>query len=199
MKNVVLLTMARSRSSMTAEIFRRHGWFFGEARKLEDRGVGYNENMAFKQWVKEWRPHLYLDILNNRGRKSEPNVPENFQQKWERQLKKEGWDGSSPWANKVDAFCDKVFDDCVLIGIWRNPTSICESALRAIGHSIPHGTPELWDDVIQAHHDRMSSLRIPMINTDAVVLGVYTSLHEAFEAAGGKLDEEIVKGFVKRG
>lgn len=196
MRGILLLTMARSRSSMTAEIFRRHGVFFGDRK--EWRGVkvlGYNENLTFKKWARKARPDLYDEILRG-GNDLVPQL-DGFQKRWLEALRNEGWDEKSPWGNKVDVFCDKVYEplDPIKIGIWRNKKDTVDSCQRGLNQKY---SKEDWEKIVQKHHDYLEFLNIPVINTDAVRLGVYTSLHEAFEHCGLKLDEQIVRDFVIR-
>ena len=186
---IVLLTMARSRSSMVAEIFRRHGVFFGRTQKMEDGLIGYNENLTVKLMARKWRPSLFPELLAG-GNKACPNPPDTFAEDWLNLLQKEGHEGG-PWGAKVDAFCYKLYDglDYTRIGIFRNPLDIRKSCMKVLRGIL--SDPVQWDKVIKLHHELLYSLAIPMIDTDQLMIGNHTSLERAMKKCGLEYDREI--------
>lgn len=184
MNGIVLLTMARSRSSMTAEIFREHGVFFGESGRPDDGFLGYNEHFQLKKIARKARPDCYEDIVANR----DPflRLPD-FPAWWKATLDSEGYEGGT-WGVKVDAFCSQLWPLELRVGIWRNPEGIRESCLRAFPDRFK---PEEWDKIIEAHHAHMKDLGIHMIDTNAVVKGYYGTLERAFKLANMAFDPKI--------
>lgn len=190
-KGIVLLTMARSRSSMTAEIFREHGVFFGRTWRPEDKRVGYNEHIRLKEIGKTARPNCYRDILT--GMNPELRI-RDFPQWWEQILNDEGYEGG-PWGVKVDVFCSSLFDKLPhhKIGLWRNPGGILESCLRALGRY----EPEEWEKIIEAHHREIRTMRT-VINTDAVVNGFHGTIENAFRVCGLEYDRSIAEQVIRK-
>lgn len=187
--------MARSRSSMTAEIFRRHGVWFGKTRTMgQPGGIGYNENLQLKRLVRAARPELYTDLLM-RGRDACPKI-DDFPRVWRDLLRDEGYTGKRPWGAKVDAFCDTLFDgtDHIEIGIWRNPDDIADSCLRVLNHRF--SDKRAWHKIIALHHERISDRDIPIINTDEVVAGNHTSIERAFEACDLEYDRKTADAII---
>ena len=188
--NVCLLTMARSRSSMTAEIFRQHGYWFGRTFTMAKPGMGYNENQALKRWARRHRLDPYVAILQ----KKDPQMPRGVLMAWESIRKDEGWTEGTPWAVKVDAFCNEAFATRAhLIGIYRNPEDILSSCLEAMPNRF---TAEEWTKIIARHHAHMLGLGIPMIMTDELVQGDYTSVSKVFDKIGIELDAKTVHGII---
>ncbi len=188
--NVCLLTMARSRSSMTAEIFRQHGYWFGRTFTMAKPGMGYNENQALKSWARKYRPNPYDAILDDK----DPQMPDGARVAWADIRKDEGWKEAQPWAVKVDAFCDQAFKRTAhLIGIYRNPEDILASCKTAMGKRY---SDEAWKKIIARHHAHLFKLDVPMIMTDEIVQGDYTSVARAFDQIALKLDPHVVESIV---
>lgn len=188
---LVILTMARSRSSMTAEIFRRHGVFFGAVRP-RGSGIGYNEHPKLKELGQRFRPDCYLDII--RGADPELKIG-NFENRWIEILGDDGWDGNTPWGAKVDVFCHRIFSrfDPVFVGLYRNPDDILASCMRAM----PRRFTEMeWEKIIAAHHNRMDDLNIPIINTDKLVEGDTSELEVTLDRLDLGLSEQIVNDVI---
>ena len=190
-KGIVLLTMARSRSSMTAEIFKQHGVFFGNVKRPEDGGIGYNEHWEFKRFSKKTRPDCYKDILANR----DPflKIP-GFPEYWERTLEGDGYRGG-PWGVKVDAFCSELWPNHPRIGIWRNPDGIKQSCLNIFPNRFKE---EEWDRIIDAHHRQLKALDIPMIDTNALVRGFYGTLENAFRKLNISFNPDIADRVIEK-
>lgn len=197
MRPVILLTMGRSRSSMTAEIFRRHGVFFGNSWGIEDRQrIGYNEHRWIKTKIRNWRKELYINaILKDKG-SPYPEPDCDFATEWIAELKRNGWDEVAPWGVKVDVFCYNLFEQWPSshIGIWRNEDDIAESCLRVLRHRT--NKKEDWLKIIRAHHALIDALNIPVINTDELVAGNYKTLEAAFDHVGLEFDPSIAKGTI---
>lgn len=172
--------MARSRSSMTAEIFRQHGVFFGNTYRPKHRRIGYNESLVLKDYGREHRPEIYRSISKNKN-----PVLEIPREVIEEMLRDGGYTGG-PWAVKVDAFC--VIDG-IQIGIWRNPDDIMASCKRVFSSQCDR----YWGKIIAAHHDRMRDMQIPMINTDELIGGNYLSIERAFDKCGLEFDAKIAE------
>lgn len=183
---VVLLTMARSRSSMTAEIFRQHGVFFGDTWRPEDHRVGYNEHKWLKRQVQKMtdRGDLYAAILRDK-----PTAPQSvtFSQ-FMAQLRLEGYI-NGPWGVKADVFCFPMFGEVRSgwVGLWRDPDDIAASCERALGRRPPGD----WDKIIKAHHDTLWDLGVPIIDTDKLVAGDDGALAAAIERLGIPYDANI--------
>ena len=183
-QGIVLLTMARSRSSMTAEIFREHGVFFGDVWRPREGFDGYNEHIELKKVARKARPDCYKDILANR----DPflKIP-GFPEYWERTMEGDGY-RQGPWGVKVDAFCSELWPNHLQIGIWRNPDGIRESCLRTFPRRF---SEKEWDCIISAHHRQMEALKIHMIDTNAVLRGFYGTLERAFKLFNMSFDPKI--------
>lgn len=196
MSGLVILTMARSRSSMTAEIFKRHGVFFGDTWLREDGRIGYNEH----KWIKERsknRP-LYRSLLGQDYR--DPELYIGNAQSWIEELRENGWDGVSPWGCKVDAFCHNAFKvlDPYYIGLVRNPEDTAESAYRVLSTSLPISMED-WYKIISMHHDRMRNLGIDMIDTDQLVKGDYAEIELCLDKLGMGFMPEIADEVIGEG
>lgn len=173
-QGIVLLTMARSRSSMTAEIFREHGVFFGTVWRPREGFDGYNEHIEFKKISRKARPDCYKNIIRN----EDPflKIP-GFPDWWERTLEGDGYQGG-PWGVKVDAFCSEMWPNHQKIGIWRNPDGIKQSCIRTFPRRFSEAE---WDRIIDAHHRQLKALNVHLIDTNALVRGFYGTLEKAFK------------------
>lgn len=187
--NLALLTMARSRSSVIAEIFREHGVFFGDTFRPEDKRVGYNEHKWFKAWIKKARPELYGEILADRVQRVQS---EGFEAQFEDRLREEGWVGG-PWGVKADVFCADLFPSALKVGIFRDPRDIADSAMAALGRSM-----EDWTKIIGIHHLEIVSRCDRLINADEVVTGDDSSLRYTFDHLAIPYDKKITQEVLRR-
>lgn len=185
-RGVVLLTMARSRSSMTAEIFRRHGVFFGNTVRRGGPRGGYNEHPVLKKLSREDRGDSFVPILE--GRRPYPGFklssPPEF-------LIDDGFRGEV-WGVKVDAFCWPLFPDARFVCLWRDPGAILLSCMRSFK---PRSIGD-WRTIIQAHHDEMRGRGMD-INTDRLVEGDDSQLKAAIESLGLTYDPGITESVIE--
>jgi hypothetical protein len=177
---------------MTADIFRRHGVFFGDVHTRGEGRMGYNEHPWLKKMARQVRPNCYLDII--RGTDPELKIG-NWPTRWVNQLKEEGWDLETPWGAKVDVFCRDVFRPLnpYYVGLLRDPDDILGSCQRAMPGRF---TEVEWERIIKAHHDRIAELGIPTIDTDRVVNGDYSAIEETLSHLGLGLSEQIVNSVI---
>jgi hypothetical protein len=178
---------------MTAEIFRRHGVFFGKTRKMGDGGVGYNENLTLKEIGRRLRKDCHDAILR---RQDAVFAPDAFGDTWKAILESEGFKGGY-WGAKVDAFCHRLFNDLPnhRVAIWRNEDDTVASCMRAFRNK---RSEDEWRRIVRAHHSHLKNLNLPTINTDAIMAGDHSSIEKAFEVCGLTYDRSIAETVIVR-
>jgi len=187
---IALLTMARSRSSMTCEIFRRHGVFFGNVWEPGER-VGFNEHKELIKLAKQHRGYMYDALI--RGKDPELRVPGLD---WVEIMRGDGYKGG-PWGVKGDYFCHEMFAGAGCVGIYRNPADIAVSCRKVFGGRNYSGNGlGYWQVIIDKHHDRMRELAVPVIDTDQLVGGDDTTLRAAFDFCDLEYDPDITRDVV---
>ena len=177
---VVILTMARSRSSLIAGLFHAHGCWVGRVKGPDHfNRTGYFENFYIKRLIKRNRPDAdsYRTIL--KGRKPYPKVryPELVET-----IKNDGYKGG-PWLSKVDVFAWPIYQG-KFVKVWRSREGILDSIKRTPFMNYRKFTPDEWRKVIDAHHEEMASIDGFDIDTDRLVNGDIQQLVEAIEGCG---------------
>ena len=177
---------------MTAEIFRRHGVFFGNTHIRGEGRMGYNEHPKLKQLVRNFRRDCYQDIVH--GRDPELHIG-NFPNRWTQILMDDGWDGNTPWGAKVDVFCHRMFNqlDPQFVGLLRDRDAIVDSCERSMPGRFT--TPE-WEKIVDAHHKRLKELDIPLIDTDKLVEGDWEQTVNALDLLGLGFSEDIANSVI---
>ena len=183
-QDIVILTMARSRSSLVSHILYRHGIWTGKCKPPDEfNSVPYHENRAFKRLINQRREKVYDTLI--------PTVIEDFLPMFFKARKEQGYK-EGPWLIKVDAFCWPLFKDLnpIYIKLYRSPEGILDSIQRTTfmqkqGYSIKE-----WEKIIKAHHDEMDKVEGFKINTDNMLTD-YSELKNVIEHIGLEFDYKI--------
>ena len=192
MRGLAILSCARSRSSMTAMIFRQHGCFFGDTSSFDKRPAGKNEHPKCKK--ESFKHRKNFNSLIEAG--IDPTlVWPGFGKWWLQTLKDEGYNEMVPWGLKTDPFyydCMKEELDPVFIKLWRPIEDIVPS-MSVMGKGRD------WQRIAEFHHEYQSRLPIPEINTDLLVKFDFSEIIPVFETLGMTFDETIARKIIKPG
>jgi len=184
---IIIISLPRSGSSMTAGIFAQHGVWVGPSKDADDHNAkGYFESLPFKQAIID-----AVGRIVHRGVLA-PQVPG-----WKSQalglIERHGYTGG-PWLVKHSAMYYPIWHefDARYICVRRDLKAIERSGrqsgyLRNAAAIPPH--VEAMDHV----RDHLGGVDV---FTDEVVRGNYDSLERAFDYCGLELDPSIVNDFV---
>ena len=177
-RGVVVTGPPRSGTSLVAGLFAAHGVFFGRCKPADENNPrGYFEHPA---------------IPRQRGKA--PDWPLT----WWRTLKREGWDGASPWGAKHMAtrwrWLLGLLPAVVVVTV-RPEATIRESLKRTGWHIAP-------DTVVRHFRKRFRRLQreatcpVVLVSTPALVAGDYTEIRRAFEVLGVPFDPAIAEAWI---
>lgn len=185
---IIIISMPRSGSSMTAGIFAQHGVWTGTCRAPSKQNAkGHFENLRFRQEIIS-----RVGAIVQKG-KLAPEL-KGWRQVAERVIIKDGYNGG-PWLYKSSAMYYPLWHEFSpkFICIRRNIDSIKKSG-RASGYFRAH-------KAIKPHIEAMDYVRDYLggvdVFTDEVVKGDFSSLEKAFDHAGIEMDHAIVDDFVE--
>ena len=182
---------------MTAGIFARHGVWTGKCRAPDPivNAKGFFENTAIKKALID----RYGKLTLARGETAFERAPEvdldpYFRAEVETILRREGYEGG-PWLFKFSALYWPAFGafDPYYVGVRRE--GVVEANLTR---------QEMMGTRNRARVERMCTLHdavidevgCPVVMTDEVVHGDYTSLERAFEHCGLEFDPSVALDFV---
>lgn len=185
---IIIISLPRSGSSMTAGIFARHGVWVGPYKDGDSRNAkGYYESLPFKQAIiKTVGKIVHKGVLA-------PEV-KGWRQTAERILENNGYDGG-PWLVKHSAMYYPIWHEFSpkFICVRRNVESVKKSG-KASGYLTNAAA-------IQPHVEAMDYVRDHLggvdVFTDEVVYGNFESLRRAFDHAGISFVPGIADDFVE--
>jgi hypothetical protein len=187
---IIIISLPRSGSSMTAGIFANHGVWTGPCRGgTKENPKGHFESTPLKKEI-----IATVGPVVHEGRLAERI--EDWPRRVSRILKANGYKGG-PWLFKGSAMYYPLWVDM-------NPHWVCVrrniDAIKASGKKtgyLKHGRS------IPAHVEAMDYVRDHLggvdVFTDDVIRGDYSSLERAFDHAGIEMDRAIVDDFVDPG
>lgn len=191
LKNVVILTMQRSRSSLVAAVIRAHGWNGGEGRRKGEKyphGNGEPERTAFALRPRGGRHDNYSDLLAGEG--WDPAVTA---------AELRGLLPPAPWYIKADAFAWPAIPlaDAIVVLVRREAEAIVDSVLgKYEDQPCPYSREEIQrvNKLQQEEMDRVRWLtRGVDVDTDKLLAGDWTSLADVVTRAGGVWDGHIAR------
>lgn len=181
-KNVLIATMARSRSSVFVRLFVEHGWNPGAPPREADQWnrSGYLENKALKKFARERRENPYRAIIEGRDPRLYADVTDVLP--------------PAPWVQKVDAFCIPAFSgqSYELFRLYRDEDAILESCLKTPFMFQQGYSPDEWRKIIRAHHHYMDGFEGHRVEADVLVRGTMMARFSV-EVSGGRFDEDAWK------
>ena len=168
----------RSGTSMVAGVFGTQGVFFGECGKGSSRNRKGNwENNRIAQEVKGGK------------------VPGGWPDSWPKHLKREGWDGKTPWGLKLVAVhwhAARLLEPDVVVLTYRDKESILKSTEEFGGG---HRYSRLYrDPMVERHWDIMHEIEA---NYRGLVVSVYTP--ELVADPSGVLERDLMPAFDRLG
>lgn len=184
LKPIVLLTVPRSGSSMTASIFHAHGVWSGPTKEADEYNPhGYYESIPFLKEVHAYTKYATYPDINNY------NI--GWRKKVRSIMHKYGYPGG-PWFMKHSARHFALWNDF-------KPKFVCiirkEESIR-----------QSWKKINKARNTKISirkdleamaylrkNVDHTCVFTDDVVRGDYSSLRQAFEYCGLEFNPEIAK------
>lgn len=184
---IIIISLPRSGSSMTAGLFAKHGVWVGPYRKGDRHNAkGYFESLPFKH-----------EIIKTVGRivhkgTLAPKV-EGWKQTALNLIRANGYEGG-PWLVKHSAMYYPLWHefDAKYICVRRDPESIKASG-RASGY-LKNA------DAIQPHINAMDYVRDHLggvdVFTDELITGDYSSLERAFDNCLIDFDPAIANDFI---
>ena len=168
---------------MITRIFVDHGFNPGKNTKNADQfnRSGYWENQDLKRFARANRKPPYKAILSGDNPRLYEDVKDVLP--------------SSPWVQKVDAFCWPAFKnhDCVVIKLKRRMVNILHSCLKTPFMNRQGYSTKEWGDIIEAHFKELDALPGYEIDTDELVEGNDYPLKVAIEACGIKYQKAITE------
>lgn len=185
---IIVLTMARSRSSLVCHILYKHGVWTGKSKPPDEYNpVPYHENNLIHRVIKRNLAKVY-DTLK---------VAEidNFHSICQEIL--DGQDYKTPWLIKVDAFNWKLFEgfNPIYIKLYRNPDDILKSIKRTPFMSRHGYTDQRWMEIIKAHQEEMDKLCGWSIDTDKMLTD-FSQIRAAIEEIGLDFNEAMTKEII---
>ena len=184
---IIIISMPRSGSSMTAGLFAEHGVWTGPCRPPGPQNAkGHFESLPIRD-----------EIIKTVGAIVQKGVlaPEvkGWRGRVENIIRKAGYK-EGPWLFKSSAMYYPLWHEF-------NPTFVCvRRNLEAIEQSGKATGYFRRPKAIQPHVKAMDYVRDNMggidVFSDEVIAGDYSSLERAFDAAGLEMDERIVSDFV---
>lgn len=186
MSSVFITGHMRSGTSMVAGLFQRHGVFFGnypERRQFNKKGTFEN------RWLKRT---LEAD-----------DIPDDWPEAWFDRMRREGWDGESPWgAKEVAVFWPEMreTEPDVVVLCYRPKEAILASC-EAFGHKRRFGR-KVRDPLIDEHWEVMAEIEesysgeVVAVETDELVEGDYAQIRPAFRALGVPFDPALAGEFI---
>ena len=172
MRNVLILTMARSRSSLVAAIVRAHGWNSPPTQRIRPGyPLGTQENDKLNI---ELRPNGPLRRYNALLTGEDWHTLKRFDE-----LR---WVPPEPWFVKVDPFCAPSFEgsDHVKFLLKRNWDDVVESNAEKNSRF----NREEFRIIVERHREELSRLDGYEIDTDLLIQGEEAQIKAATEAAG---------------
>ncbi len=177
-KNILILTMARSRSSLLAEIIRQHGFNCPEPYGFKTGyPAGTNENPALKRLLNSKRGGDYRGVFKH------DFYPHMLYADIEHVMPPQ------PWMCKVDTFCWPAFEDVehVKILCMRRFEDVVASNVEK-NHRYEK---QQFEEIVTVHVTEAAKLDGFVVNTDHLVAGDYHEIKTAIEAAGAEFDAEL--------
>lgn len=194
---ILILAMPRSGSSMTAGIFAQHGVWTGRCRGPDPKinAKGFFENSAIKHALIRRYGKLTL-ARRETAFEREPDVDldPHFRNDVESILLAEGYAGG-PWLFKFSALYWPAFAafDPIYVGVRRE--GVVEANLT---RQEMFGTPdrERVERMVALHDAAIDETGCPVVMTDDVVAGDFSSLERAFAHCEIDFDPSIALDFV---
>lgn len=206
MKFHLLLMTSRSGSSMVADIFVRHGFYWAKNENrnplVGGKKVRYHsfENQAVKDYLKsqfgvplgdlitydDTHANQFAALLRNEYQGEKPNV----------------WKGAIEfWPIWLEMFRLGVIYNMQVSIIYRDKEKVIESVLaKRQGRGDENEARRITDKRYELMHDMMSEYAIPAIYTDELIAGKYDSIEEAMSQTQGDLfprfDPEIARAVI---
>lgn len=185
---IIIVSMPRSGSSMTAGIFAKHGVWVGPARKGDRYNAkGYFESLPFKELLIK-----HAGRIAPAGKLAKP--VQGWREIAENTIAKHGYTGG-PWLVKHSAMYYPVwheFPNAKYICVRRDADEVMRSGKQSGFFRA--------DDAVQPHIEALDYCRDVLggvdVDTAAVVAGDYSTLHKAFAYVGLEFDATIVDEFV---
>lgn len=183
---IIIISMPRSGSSMTAGIFHKHGVWVGPYHKGDKTNAkGHFEGLPIKDLIKR-----RVGAIVNKGILAEQH--RGFKHELLRILEEHNY--SNPWLFKCSAMYYPLFLDF-------EPHFIC--VRRDVNSIIASGKKTKFfvnEDAVQPHIDAMDAVvkhhNGVSVYTDEIIKGDYSSLQWALESCGLQMDKAIVDEFV---
>lgn len=182
---IVILSIPRSGSSLIAGLFHIHGVWVGRCQKPDKYNPkGYFENLDIKKELKK-----RYGRLSHTGRRAEaqrgfrgsihPYTPE-----------------SGKWLFKCSAMYLNAWHEFSpqFICVRRSWTGTTESNKNT--NFLGTKEPKRITELIASHHQEMNRAEGVNVYPDELINRDYSSLYEAFEYCGIKLNEEAVDNFI---
>lgn len=195
---VCILTMARSRSSLVAELLHRHGvWTFEDIRQPDQfNQVRYHESQRVKKLINSHRQNIYETL-----------TPTHPWDTWHEQLigirASQSYKGG-PWMVKVDVFCWPLFKhwDPLFVCVWRNCEGILSSIERTDFMQRQKRSEKEWRKIIWEHQAHLLQVQhneggIP-IDTGQLVNGYDRHLRFIVETLGLEYKPKIARDVITR-
>jgi len=193
---VVLITVARGRSSLVAHLFARHGLFI-PGGKDEVNGIDGNhpfggyESKHIKRSINSRRKSLYQDCVMT------PPFPEFEDEYWDA-MRQHGWDGAQQTGTKVDAMCYDVVAclDPHYVVLWRDRETLIDRLMLRNSLKRDNATEVVDEHRMVLHAAVLAGAS--EVDTDALVHGDDRLLKEAIEGAMGvEYDPGIAARYVR--
>lgn len=187
MRPIIILSLPRSGSSMTAGIFAKHGVWVGPYMKGDRHNAkGHFEGLPFKEEIKKVAPQA-----------AQQGIPADPVDDWPNRVRsilhRHGYSGG-PWLFKGSAMYYPLW-------LSMDPCWICvRRDIRAIEQSGKR-SGMMRDDVrVPGHVGAMDYVRDELggvdVFTDELIAGDYSSIVRAFDHCGIKFDPAIADDFI---
>lgn len=187
----VVLTMARSRSSLTMQILHRHGIWASPGKPPDAwNATHYYESRALKRLINSRRENVYQTLRVDEGG---PDFPAAF---WET-MRGLGYE-DGPCAVKVDALAWRFFErmDPCYVTLWRDVEGIMSSIQRTPFMRKRMFSDARWREIIAAHRVEMDLVESIRVDTDRMVRLEDSGIENVIRDAGLTFDPDIVRDAV---
>jgi hypothetical protein len=194
-KNVILLVLARSGSSMITSIFQAHGFALGASSFVNPAGYRTYENLEIRSAVNAICRVDMDDPVCTKSLKS-GYLPSQIRSIFKRLLP-----NNARWCYKAGIHDWEImqlsFPDSLFVGVRRNTESVIKSTFQK--HNLSLDAAEIRVRAQQKKLDTVTRNNgFPVVDADAVVDGDFTTLEAAFDYCGLVIDLPLVYKMIDR-